>query len=88
LLRKTDNVETQRVWEEFKKYSSYDDLKDLYNKVMPTLKNYEQKMMVMGNEYEQSKEMIRRYDEILSEKANKMAIIEVYEHCNKYVQGF
>lgn len=34
----------------------------------------------MSRDYEQSMEMIRRYDEVLLEKANKMAIKEVYEH--------
>jgi len=38
-------------------------------------------MEVMSRDYEQSKEMIRRYDEVLLEKANKMAVKDLYEHC-------
>lgn len=37
-------------------------------------------MLNMSAGFEQSKEMIRRYDEIMSEKANKSAIKEIYEH--------
>jgi len=33
----------------------------------------------MSQDYEQSKEMIRRYDEVLLEKANKLALKELYE---------
>jgi len=52
----------------------------LYNKVLPPLSNFEGKMLNMSAGFEQSKEMIRRYDEIMSEKANKSAIKEIYEH--------
>jgi uncharacterized phage infection (PIP) family protein YhgE len=38
-------------------------------------------MEVMSRDYEQSKEMIRRYDEVLLEKANKLAVKELYEYC-------
>lgn len=36
-------------------------------------------MDAMAAGYEQSKEMIRRYDEVISDKANKSAIKDVYE---------
>jgi len=36
-------------------------------------------MDMMAQGYEQSKEMIRRYDEVLSEKANKTAIKDIHE---------
>lgn len=47
---------------------------------MPTLNKYDEKMQEMSLGYEQSMEMIRRYDEVITEKANKLAIKEVYEH--------
>lgn len=40
----------------------------------------------MSDSYEQSKEMIRRYDEIMSDKANKTAIKEIYEVMRNYVR--
>eukprot|EP00347_Sterkiella_histriomuscorum_P007561 403348445 len=79
LPKKAENTEIKKVWENFVNYCSYQDLKDLYNKVMPPLSSFESKMMEMSRDYDQSKEMIRRYDEVLLEKANKMAIKEVYE---------
>jgi hypothetical protein len=32
------------------------------------------------------KEMIRRYDEVISQKANKLAIKELYEHLDQYLK--
>ncbi len=80
LARKTDKSETERQWEEMKKYALYNDLKDLYGKVIPPLAGFDAKMDMMSQGYEQSKEMIRRYDEVLLDKANKTSIKEIHEH--------
>lgn len=86
LTRKTDASETRKVWDQFSKYALYQDLKDLYNKVLPPLSTFESKMDEMSDSYEQSKEMIRRYDEIMSDKANKTAIKEIYEYMRHFVK--
>jgi hemerythrin-like domain-containing protein len=62
----------------------YDDLKDLYNKVLPPLSKFEDKMYDMTKEHEQAKEIIRGYDEVLAEKASKTSIREVYQYVKKY----
>ena len=69
-----------------KTYALYADLKDLYAKVIPPLAGFDQKMDMMAQGYEQSKEMIRRYDEVLNEKANKIAIKDLYEHLKLYAR--
>lgn len=79
LAKKTDVTETERILESLKLYALYQDLKDLYAKVMPPLATFEQKMDDMAAGYEQSKEVIRRYDEVISDKASKKAISDVYE---------
>ena len=50
-------------------------------------------MQAMDKEYQQALVIIRRYDEIVSEKASKTSLIQVYEHLkifveNKKFQGF
>jgi hypothetical protein len=75
-----------KIWDEFKNYALYQDLKDLYAKVLPPLSTFESKMTEMSLGYEQSKEIIIRYDEILSEKANKTAIKELYENMRNYIK--
>ena len=37
-------------------------------------------MEEMSTGYEQSMEIIRRYDEIIAEKASKTSIFEIYKH--------
>lgn len=80
LPKKAEQLEVRRVWKNFENYCSYQELKDLYNKVMPTLQRYDAKMMDMSRDYERSKEIIRRYDEVLLEKANKLAVKELEEY--------
>ncbi len=86
LARKTEKTELQAVQDQFKNYALYQDLKDLYGKVLPPLSTFEAKMEEMGDSYEQSKEMIRRYDEIMSEKASKSTIKEIYEVMRNFVR--
>ena len=86
LARKSDKSEMGKVWEQFKSYALYQDLKDLYGKVIPPLSAFETKMNEMCSGYEQSREMIRRYDEIISEKANKTAVKEVYEIMRNFIK--
>jgi len=47
-------------------------LKGLYRKVLPPLAKYEDKMNEFSKEHEQSKEIIRRYDEVIADKASKV----------------
>jgi hypothetical protein len=75
-----------KVWEQFEKYALYQDLRDLYAKVLPPLSTFEAKMDAMQVGYDQSKEMIRRYDEIISDKANKTAIKEIYELMRHFIK--
>jgi hypothetical protein len=78
MQKKTEISETQKIWDEFKNYSTYEDMKELYSKVLPPLSTFEDKMLLMSSEYEQAKEIIGHYDEIISEKANKTTITELY----------
>jgi hypothetical protein len=86
LGKKTDKSEMLKVWNQFKSYALYQDLKDLYAKVLPPLSTFEEKMDEMSASYEQSKEVIRRYDEIISDKASKTSIKELYEYVRRFIE--
>jgi len=45
--------------------------------VLPQLREFKDVMQEFSDGYEQMKEMVRRFDEVLSEKASKMAINEL-----------
>ena len=42
--KKTEQTETMKVWEEFKNYAQFKDLKDLYTRVLPPLRRFEDVM--------------------------------------------
>lgn len=52
LPKKAEQLELKRMWKNFDNYCSYEDLKDLYNKVLPPLASYESKMEMMSQDYE------------------------------------
>lgn len=41
LNTKTNNDETIRIWKNFNKYAEFNDLKDLYAKVFPEIRKFE-----------------------------------------------
>lgn len=71
----------QRIWRNFKRFAEYDDLKDLYQKVLPSIQDFEQKIFNYGQENEMNKQIILKFDEHLARKADKMHIDKIYEHC-------
>jgi len=40
----------QRIWKHFQRFSEYDDLKDLYGKVIPEIAKFEEKVIQFSNE--------------------------------------
>lgn len=45
LKSKTGNDETIKIWKNFNKYAEYSDLKDLYNKVFPEIRKFEERLI-------------------------------------------
>ena len=71
LKQKTSNEETVKVWKNFQNYAEYNDLKDLYQKVIPQVSRFEDTLMDLEREMRKTQEIIRRFDEIVSEKSSK-----------------
>ena len=53
------------------KYCLYTDLKELYGKVMPAIKSFEDKLIEYDEKHLRNEEIIRGYDEVMSTKAGK-----------------
>ena len=59
----------------------------LRKEIMPIVNNFKKIINEFTNENEQMKEMIRRFDEVLSEKASKISINEMHVFMeNNYVK--
>ena len=50
------------------------------------MRTFEQTMQEMSGDHERMKEMIRRFDEVLTEKANKLSVAEVYAYLANFVK--
>ena len=85
LKNKTYNEETVRIWQHFNTYAEYADLKDLYNKVLPELGKFEEKLVEQNRDNMKVQEIISRFDEVISEKASKQNVREVYDKLEDYV---
>ena len=64
---------------------SYNDLKSLYNRVIPAIKGFEENMITLEKDMSTSKEIVRRFDEILIEKASKLSVDKLIDDVKKLV---
>ena len=64
---------------ELKRFALYEDLKDLHKLVVPVVEEFTDRISLFSDEHKQMLEMIRRQDEVLSGKANKMDITKLHE---------
>jgi hypothetical protein len=71
LKGKVDFSEIDKIWINFDKYCMYDDLKDLYMKTVPEIAKFEVKLEEFSKDIEKQTQILRRFDEILLEKASK-----------------
>ena len=58
LKLKTYNEETLRIWKNFNNYAEYNDLKDLYSKTLPELRNFEDKLITLSNDYAKTQTIV------------------------------
>ena len=71
LKTKSDIQEVKKVWANFQKYAQYEDFKDLYAKILPSIEKFEHKLEDFHADVERHNIILRRFDEIITEKANK-----------------
>ena len=71
LADKTSVEETQQIWNNFNRFALYDDLKDLYNRTLPELSKFEERLIQYNSVLEKNDIILRRYDEVITEKASK-----------------
>ena len=64
----------------------YDDLKDLYAKTMPEIKKFEDKIINFSISLEKTDIIMRRFDEIMTEKASKMDLRDLAKNISLYVK--
>lgn len=76
---KADKQFVEKIASDIKNYAKYSEMKELYKKVIPPLKKYEDTMFKVVGEHQRMQEIIRRYDELLTVKVNKSTLVEMEE---------
>ena len=71
LEKKLSHEEGRPLWANFQKYAVYDDLRDLYSKCLPAISSFEDKLIEYYNEQDKVNMMLRRFDEVICEKATR-----------------
>lgn len=59
------------IWKHFQRFAEYNDLKDLYNKCVPELAKFEERVLDFQTELDKHQLVIRRFDETVATKASK-----------------
>ena len=67
------------IWAHFSKFADYEDLKDLYRKVVPTVAVVNDNYATIRDEVAQFNQVIAGLDTALTQKANKKQIDDLRE---------
>ena len=83
IKEKADIKSVVQVIDKLKHYAQLKDLKELYEKVVPQLAEFEKSMQDFVTDNLQFKQMITRYDEVMAQKANKTSLIGLEKKCKE-----
>ena len=86
LKSKCSIEEAKNIWNNFGRYSLYDDLKELYKKTVPEIKRFEERLVQFTIEMAKADSIMRRFDEILTEKASKQDLREIQLQLQGYTK--
>ena len=80
-LVKSEQLEA--IYKKFPQFASHEELKKHKDRVEPLCKTTIAEQNKFKLEHTQMKEMIRRFDELLADKTNKISLIELEERVSK-----
>lgn len=72
--------EGQKLWANFQDYAKYTELKNLYDKVMPAISSFEDKLKSNNDRNIRIDETVRRIDEVICIKADRSNLKEFKVH--------
>ena len=74
LPKKAERRDLMQLKADLKNFCEYKDLKELYGKVMPPLQRIGQNLEALETDMNRNMEIIRRFDEVLLDKASKVSV--------------
>ena len=70
-MTKLSKAAGEEIWQNFNKFAVYDDLRDLYQRTIPAIKQFEDKIKAFKDEIAQFQLVILNFDQNILEKTNK-----------------
>lgn len=80
LPKKLDLQDGQKIWRNFQRFAEYSDFKSLYNKCIPEISRFEQRLIDFDASLKQQELILHRFDELVTIKADKVSIMKLYKH--------
>ena len=72
------------LWKNFERFALYDDFKDLYGKVMPEIKKFESRIIIIDKEIDKNNQIIQEFDKSISQKANKVSTRDFEKYVDEH----
>lgn len=82
---KSDRIEVDKIKIMLEDFCKYTDLKALYDKVVPNLQKLEEDLDDLNRDMLTNKEIIRRFDEVMTTKASKITVQRLELLMNDYL---
>ena len=77
MFTKLSKKDGQRIWRNMKRFAEYTDLKDLYSRCIPEIVKFDGKIMELQCNVNDFTEIIRRFDEHLTQKVDKSTMYKL-----------
>ena len=71
---KLTSADGKRFWRQLQRFAEYEDMKDLYSKVIPEIAKFEQKIMDFEVNVQKNDLIIRQFDETIAHKSDKILL--------------
>ena len=75
--------DAQRLWRQFSRFAEYEDLKELYQRCIPEIGKFEHRILEFSREVEKFNFIIRKFDEDMMLKAEKISIKDLQRYCDE-----
>ena len=72
--------EGQKIWRNFQRFADYEDLKELYRKVIPEISKFEERLIEFQIQFEKNAAIICNFDRDIALKADKLQVENLYDY--------
>ena len=69
--KRLSSTDGQRIWRTLQRFAEYNDLKELYQRCIPEIAKFEQRIIDFQGSIDRFNEIIRHFDESLIHKVDK-----------------